>query len=91
MGWKERDFYLAGDLRQQLFDRAGNAGTTAWFNGRIVGCWVQDEDGVVKVRLLQRVPAWAKRALDDQAEMLTAWLDGERITTPIPSPAMKAP
>ena len=46
MGWKERDFYL-GPHGPQLFDRNGNAGTTAWWDGRIVGCWVQDDDGVV--------------------------------------------
>ena len=28
-----------------LFDSNGNGGTTAWWNGRIVGCWVQDDDG----------------------------------------------
>ena len=33
-----------------LFDSNGNAGTTAWWDGRIVGCWVQDDDGVVQVR-----------------------------------------
>ena len=32
-----------------LFDTNGNAGTTAWWNGRVVGCWVQDDDGVVSV------------------------------------------
>lgn len=91
MGWKERGFYLDRELRDQLFDRAGNAGTTAWVDGRIVGCWIQDEAGVVQVRLLEPVPAWARRALDDEAETLTAWLAGERVGTPIPSPAMRPP
>ena len=49
MGWKERAFYL-GDHGPRLFDRNGNAGTTAWWDGRIVGCWVQDDAGVVQVR-----------------------------------------
>ena len=90
MGWKARDFYLGADLRDQLFDRAGNAGTTAWVDGQIVGCWVQDEHGVVEVRTLESIPAWARDALAEEAETLTAWLAGERVTTPIPSPAMKA-
>ena len=47
MGWKERAFYL-GDHAPQLFDTNGNAGTTAWWDGRVVGCWVQDEAGVVR-------------------------------------------
>lgn len=86
MGWKGRGFYLPDDLRGRLFDRAGNAGTTAWVNGRIVGWWRQDEDGAVQVRRLADVPAWARRALADEADRLTAWLDGERITTTIRPP-----
>jgi hypothetical protein len=89
MGWKERDFYL-GAHREQLFDRAGNAGTTAWVDGRIVGCWVQNDDGVVTVRLLERVPADQRRALDDEAQRLTTWLDGGRVNSLIRPPAMQA-
>ncbi|GLW90570.1 winged helix DNA-binding domain-containing protein [Actinokineospora globicatena] len=55
MGWQGRDFYL-GRHRDQLFDTRGNAGTTAWVDGRIVGCWVQDTTGVVEIRLLERSP-----------------------------------
>ena len=89
MGWKTRDFYLARALHHQLFDSAGNAGTTAWANGRIVGCWIQDTDAVVRVRLLQPIAAHARRALEDEAAELTTWLDGQRVTPPIRSPAMK--
>lgn len=89
MGWKERGFYL-GPHRERLFDRAGNAGTTAWADGRIVGCWVQDDDGIVAVRLLERVPASTRAALDQEARRLTAWLHGERVTSPIRPPAMRA-
>ena len=88
MGWKERDFYLGGN-RGLLFDRSGNAGSTAWVDGRVVGCWVQDESGAVGVRLTERTPARARRMLDREARRLTAWLDGERVTTGIPSLAMK--
>ena len=42
MGWKERGFFL-GPHGAALFDTNGNAGTTAWWNGRVVGCWVQDD------------------------------------------------
>jgi hypothetical protein len=87
MGWKGRDFYL-GPHREQLFDRAGNAGTTAWVDGRIVGCWVQDEEGVVSVRLLEPVPSAAREALDAEAQRLTTWLDGERVNSVIRPPAM---
>lgn len=88
MGWKERGFYL-GRHREPLFDRAGNAGTTAWADGRIVGCWVQNDDGIVAVRLLERVPVSTREALDQEARRLTAWLDGQRVTSPIRPPAMQ--
>lgn len=90
MGWQTRDFCL-GPHRDQLFDGRGNAGTTAWVDGRAVGCWVQDDAGVVHVRLLQRIPARARRALDTEAARLTEWLEGVRIGTVYASPAMKQP
>ncbi|HEX3592320.1 MAG TPA: winged helix DNA-binding domain-containing protein [Pseudonocardiaceae bacterium] len=87
MGWRGRDFYL-GPHGDRVFDFRGNAGTTAWADGRIVGCWVQDEEGVVRVRLLERVPARTCRALDAEATRLTAWLGGLRIGSVYRSPAM---
>ena len=89
MGWRHRDFYL-GPHRARLFDRNGNAGTTAWWDGRVVGCWVQDEEGVVEVRLLERLSPAAGAALAAEAERLTAWLAGVRIGTVYPSAAMRA-
>src|SRR6185369_9925551 len=78
MGWQGRDFYL-GPHRDQLFDTRGNAGTTAWVDGRAVGCWVQDDAGVVEVHLLERVSPAARRTLDAEAARLTVWLDGLRV------------
>jgi len=89
MGWKERGFFL-GPHGPHVFDRNGNAGTTAWWDGRVVGCWVQDAAGVVRVDLLEEVPAAGRAALDAEAERLTAWLDGVRVRTAYPTPAMKA-
>ncbi|MYR58095.1 winged helix DNA-binding domain-containing protein, partial [Streptomyces sp. SID625] len=89
MGWRDRDFYL-GPHRDQLFDRRGNAGTTAWANGRVVGCWVQDPAGLVSLRLLERVTPTEQRLLDQQAQRLTAWLDGFRVGSVYSSPAMKS-
>ena len=88
MGWKGRDFYLGGHA-PMLFDRNGNAGTTAWVDGRIVGCWVQDDAGTVRVHLLEKVPDTARAALETEAERLTAWLGGDRVSTVYPSTAMK--
>ncbi|GAB2460783.1 winged helix DNA-binding domain-containing protein [Nocardioides hungaricus] len=88
MGWKERDFYL-GPHGPMLFDTNGNAGTTAWWDGRIVGCWAQDPDGVVVLNLLEDVGADARAALAAEAARLTAWLEGHRVSTVYPSMAMK--
>ncbi|THI93268.1 winged helix DNA-binding domain-containing protein [Nocardioides sp.] len=89
MGWKERGFYLDPADRPFLFDTNGNAGNTAWWDGRIVGCWVQDEDARVRVVLRQEVPREGRTALDTTAEKLTAWLDGVRIVNVYASPQMR--
>jgi hypothetical protein len=88
MGWKERDFYL-GTHGPMLFDVNGNAGTTAWWDGRIVGCWAQDPDGRVVLNLLEDVGAAGRAALDAEAARLTGWLEGHRVSTVYPSIAMK--
>ena len=89
MGWHARGFYL-GRHGEQLFDARGNAGTTAWVDGRVVGCWVQDSAGMVRLRLLEHVSARARRALQADASRLTAWLGGIRIPTGVRSPAMSS-
>jgi hypothetical protein len=76
MGWKSRGFYLPPEHVPYLFDTNGNAGTTAWWDGRIVGCWVQDEEGVVRLSLLEDVAPQGLAALELEAQRLTAWLDG---------------
>ena len=88
MGWKGRDFYL-GPHRNQLFDTRGNAGTSAWVDGRVVGCWIQDEAGVVRLRLIEPVSASARRSLEAEAARLTEWLGGVKIGTGYVSQAMK--
>jgi hypothetical protein len=89
MGWRERGFHL-GPHREQIFDRNGNGGATAWVDGRIVGCWVQDAQGVVRVHLLEKVSAAARRSLDAEATRLTTRLGGFRVGSVYSSPAMKA-
>ena len=88
MGWFERDWYL-GPHRPDVFDRSGNAGATAWWDGRIVGGWRQDESGDVVVQLLEDVGAEASAALDAEAARLTAWLDGTRVAARFPAPLAK--
>ena len=89
MGWKQRDFYLAPDDVRYLFDTVGNAGTTAWWGGRIVGCWVQDGEGRVRLVFRGDPGTRARRALDDEAERLTAWLGGDVVGNVYTSELMK--
>jgi hypothetical protein len=89
MGWKERAFYLDPADTPYLFDSNGNAGNTAWWDGRIVGCWVQDDDARVHLVLRDDVGAKARTALEVEAERLTSWLDGVRITNVYASPQMR--
>ena len=78
MGWKERSWYL-GDHRASLFDTAGNAGPTVWWDGRIVGGWGVRASGEVVFRLLEDVGSDAIAAVDAEAERLTAWIGQTRV------------
>ncbi|UAL28949.1 winged helix DNA-binding domain-containing protein [Nocardioides rotundus] len=81
MGWRERDFYLRPAHTPYLFDTNGNGGTTAWWEGRIVGAWVQ-EAGEVRVLLLEDVGSDGRAALEAEAERLAAFL-GEVVVSSI--------
>jgi hypothetical protein len=85
MGWKERGWHL-GAHADRVFDRNGNAGPTAWWNGRIVGVWCQRDDGEVLVVPAEELSAPARRALDGKAAELTAWLDGDVVRSIYLSP-----
>ena len=89
MGWKSRGFYLDPDDVAYLFDTNGNAGTTAWWNGRIVGCWVQGPGGEVRIVARRRLSKEVAHALDVEAERLSAWLDGTVVTSVYSSRQMK--
>ena len=85
MGWKDRGWHL-GPHVDRIFDRNGNAGPTAWWNGRIVGAWCQRDDGEVLVVPAEDLPARARRALDVKATELSAWLDGDVVRSIYLSP-----
>jgi len=85
MGWKERAFHL-GSHAEKIFDRNGNGGPTAWWNGRIVGVWCQQDDGAVEVVLAEEVPQAARAALDAKAAELTTWLAGDVVRSIYLSP-----
>jgi DNA glycosylase AlkZ-like len=83
MGWRERAWYV-GEHRPTLFDRSGNIGPTAWWDGRIVGGWAQRKDGEIAVRLLEDVGAEAAAAIAAEASRLRAWIgpDSQTRITP---------
>jgi hypothetical protein len=86
LGWKERDFYLAPDFSSAIFDWSGNCGTTAWWDGQIIGAYVQDDAGRVGL-IVPRDPGPAGRAaLQTEAKRLENWLDGEKVTAQYKSP-----
>jgi hypothetical protein len=89
MGWQHREWYL-GEHRGHLFDRNGNAGPTAWCDGRVVGGWAHDADGRVVVQLLEDVGARASKALMRKAAELTEWLGGTPVAARFPSPLSKS-
>ena len=85
MGWQQRDWYL-GPHKERLFDRAGNAGQSAWCDGRIVGGWHQPDGPDVVLDLWEDVGAETRAALEAEAARLTDWLDGVRIRSRFPGP-----
>jgi hypothetical protein len=84
----ERDWYL-GTYKPQLFDTNGNAGPTAWWDGRIVGGWRQGDSGEVVLQLLEDVGDEGLDALGAEATRLTEWLGGTRFLPRFPSPLSK--
>ena len=89
MGWIEREWYL-GPYKEQLFDSAGNAGPTVWWEGRIVGGWRQTESGDVDLQLLEDIGTDGRRAVEAEAACLDEWLGGTRVLPRFPSPLSRA-
>ncbi|MEU7716427.1 winged helix DNA-binding domain-containing protein [Streptomyces tibetensis] len=91
MGWQQRDWYLAPELRPRLFDGSGNVGPTVWWNGRVVGGWAQRPDGEIVWRILEEegVGRDARAAIESEAERLSGWLDTTRITPRFRTPLEK--
>ncbi|MEV0169564.1 winged helix DNA-binding domain-containing protein [Streptomyces sp. NPDC050803] len=82
MGWQQRDWYLAPELRAALFDRSGNVGPTVWWDGRVVGGWAQRGDGEIVWRVLDSsgVGREALAAMASEAERLRKWVGAARVT-----------
>jgi len=83
MGWRERSWYV-GEHAAALFDRSGNIGPTAWWDGRIVGGWAQRSDGEIAIRLLEDTGAEAAAAITAEAERLHDWIGPQSRSRVIP-------
>ena len=88
MGWKQRDWYLHPH-RESIFDRNGNGGPTAWWNGRIVGGWRQHDDGTVAVVPAEPLTRAATLALSAKADQLSEWLAGDVVKSIYQSPLVR--
>ncbi len=71
-----------------LFDRSGNAGPTAWWDGRVVG-GCQDEGAAVALDLLEAVGAKGRDVFESEAARLPEWLGGVRVMPRFPSPLQR--
>jgi hypothetical protein len=85
MGWAERAWYL-GPHKAALFDRAGNAGPTVWWDGRIVGGWTQRTDGEIVWRALEDIGRDGRLSVERQVERLQSWLAGSVVLPRFPTP-----
>jgi hypothetical protein len=91
MGWQQRDWYLAPELRTRLFDGSGNVGPTVWWNGRVVGGWAQRPGGEITWRILDEegIGREALKAIESEAERLSGWVGTTRITPRFRTPLEK--
>ena len=83
MGWRDRAWYV-GEHAPALFDRSGNIGPTAWWDGRIVGGWAQRTDGEIAVRLLEDAGSEASAAIAAEAQLLREWIGADPKTPETP-------
>ncbi|MFG2276526.1 winged helix DNA-binding domain-containing protein [Streptomyces chartreusis] len=93
MGWQQRDWYVAPELRPSLFDGSGNVGPTVWWNGRVVGGWAQRGGGEIVWRLLADLGGEERQAAETavaaQAERLRGWVGAARVTPRFRTPVEK--
>jgi hypothetical protein len=85
MGWKHRDWYLAPH-GPSLTDASGNVGPTIWWDGRIVGGWIQRKSGELVHRVLDDVGADGRAAIERELDRLRDWLGDTVVAPRFPGP-----
>jgi hypothetical protein len=86
MGWKDRTWYLDTGVASHVVDRNGNAGPTIWVEGRVVGSWVQREDGTIALGWLTDVPPARRAQVEATARVMERELGDTRFTARFPAP-----
>ncbi len=86
MGWRGRAFHVDDATAAAVYDSAGNGRPTAWWDGRIVGSWVQRPGGAIVILPLTDLPVAAATALQHEADKLACWLDGQVLHSSLQSP-----
>ncbi len=86
MGWKERDWFLAPDIAEQVFDRNGNAGPTIWADGEVVGGWAQRASGEIALDLHRKLTRQHNQLLTDAASRMVEFVGDTRFSVRFPSP-----
>jgi hypothetical protein len=86
MGWKDRSWYLDPTVASHVVDRNGNAGPTIWVEGRVVGSWVQREDGTIALGWLTDVPPARRAQVEATARVLERAVGDTRFTMRFPAP-----
>ena len=84
MGWKQREWYLPEPAG--LFDRNGNVGPTAWWDGEVVGAWATRADGTVATRVTVDRGAEAVTAVTAEAARWEERLAGRAVTPSFRTP-----
>jgi Winged helix DNA-binding domain len=79
MGWKHRDWFLGIDP-SAIFDRAGNIGTTLWWDGEIIGSWAVTPSGDVRTAIVAARGKETRAAVDRAAAQLHEQLNGAVVT-----------
>ncbi|MGI9528204.1 MAG: winged helix DNA-binding domain-containing protein [Acidimicrobiia bacterium] len=88
MGWKRRDWYLEPSRTELLFDRNGNAGPTIWMDGRVVGGWVQANDGEIRLAVLDPEANSRMDEIEAEAERVLTLFGEVRHRPRFPTPAV---
>ena len=90
MGYRDRLRFLTPKHRSKVFDRAGNAMSTVWVNGRVAGAWRQRKDGSVASGLFEQVSEEENTLLTSEVHRLEKFLDDESLSPRTHTPFTRA-